>query len=197
MAAIITLTTALTVSDTTTTLIAALFNCSRTSFALPYKLIAALSDSDETANQIGFMVLNGATINLDSFMAADDGITKDQDYLAARYRENPDLVRIDKKTGKYAARQTTPAAFVRRFVVPAIEPLIDGAILDALDLDADKLTPSHVANICKTIARTSVDAKIVHYTKGTTTADKAAYNVRKLSRKERKRAARESAAKSA
>lgn len=194
MSTIITMTTALATAgiEESSHLFAALFTSARTSMPIPYKFIAALAD-DATAAKLAARIINGETIDLDTLTAKDASIKHDARYMAARAKETPDLVRVD-KSGNTVPRRTTPAALVRRFIVPAVEPYIDACILAACGIDPDGMTPEHVATLAKRKATTDVQAKLTHYTRGTSTADKNAHNARRMSRAERKRAAREAAA---
>ena len=193
MATIITLTTTLaTVGiDEPSLLISALFTSNRTSLPVPYKLISALAD-DSSAAKLAARIINGETIDLDALTAKDAAIKHDARYMAARAKETPDLVKVD-KSGNTVPRRTTPAALVRRFVVPAIEPYLDARILAACGIDPDGMTPEHIAALAKAKATTDVQAKLTHYTRGTSTAE-SAHHARRMSRAERKRAAREAAA---
>lgn len=174
-------------------LITCAFTSAQTSMMIPYKLVDRLVSDDEFVAGLAANVCKGATIDLDSMMSHDASIKHDQTYLKARFNDFGDsLVRYDANKDMYYARRTSPAAFVRRFIVPAIEDAITAAVIVSLGIDPENITPSHLRNIVKTKATTSVENKVSHYTKGTTSADKANHNARKLSRRERKARAKAS-----
>ena len=166
---------------TYTPIVCGAYTCKRTSIVMPYRLVASLTD-DEFAATIGDAIIAGATIDLDDLMRADDAINMDEDYLRAREREMPDLVRYDKKSGAIRPRTTTPAAFVRRFIVPAIEGQLTAEVVAFAGIDTETVTPAHLANLVKSIATTEVTDKVKHYTRGTSNADKAAHMTRKQRR---------------
>ena len=166
---------------TYTPIVCGAYTCKRTSIVMPYRLVASLTDSD-FADHIADTIIGGGTINLDSLMGADDSIHMDDDYLRARERETPDLVRYDKRSGDIKPRTTTPAAFVRRFIVPAIEDRLTYEVVAFAGIDAETVTPAHLANLVKSIATTEVTDKVKHYTRGTSNADKAAHMTRKQRR---------------
>lgn len=179
---------------THTTIIAATFSSSFTSFVMPCKLIASLSD-DAYADALASRIISGEAIDLDSLMRADSAIAINSEYIAARYREYGESVVRVADDGRMYLRRTSPAAFIRRYIVPAIESRLTAEVVAFIGLDTEGMTPEHVAHLVKSSATTEVEAKVTHYTKGTSNADKAAHQSRKLSRAERKRRAREAAAK--
>lgn len=178
--------TVLKVNDTENTIVSCTVSSSQTSFTMPYKLIERLATDDGFVATLAADVIDGKGINLDSLMSKDGSIAITQQYLTARASDMPDLVRVA-NDGTLYARRTSPAAFVRRFIVPAIEYALTARILAFAGIDGTGCTPEHLATIARTVATTSVESKLTHYTRGTSNADKAAHNARshKLSRRER------------
>lgn len=178
--------TTLKVNDTETTIVSCTVSSSQTSFTMPYKLVERLATDDEFVATLASNIIDGKGINLDSLMSKDNSIAITQQYLTARASDMPDLVRVA-NDGTLYARRTSPAAFVRRFIVPAIESALTAHVLACAGIDGKGCTPEHLATIARTVATTSVESKLTHYTRGTSNADKAAHNVRahKLSRRER------------
>ena len=166
--------------DTATyeTIVCAVYECKRTSITMPYKLISRLASDDGFVDSIAHTIISGDTLDLNHLMFADDSTHLDTDYLVAREREYPDLVRYDKQ-GRIHARTTTPAAFIRRFIVPAIEAYLDAAVITALGVNIDGMTAGHIQQLVKSIAHTEVSDKIRHHTDGTSTADKKAHTSRR------------------
>lgn len=163
------------------TIICAMYECKQTSIAMPYRLIKRLDTDSDFVDEIAHTIISGGTLNMNVLLAADSAITLDSDYLHARERETPELVMYDKK-GNIRARRTTPAAFIRRFVIPAIETALDAAVVIALGLNTDGITAEHLHNIVKAAATTEVTDKVKHMTKGTSNADKRAAMSRRARR---------------
>lgn len=162
------------------TIIAAAYSCKQTSITVPYRLIARLDTDADYVAELAVSIVKGETLNLDMMMADDARITLDVDYLLARERETPELVRYD-KNGNIRPCRTTPAAFVRRFIVPAVEFALDAAIIEYAGIDTDTITGKHLQNIIRTIARTEVTDKVRHTTDASN-ADKRARMSRRARR---------------
>lgn len=165
-------------SATYETIVCAMYECKRTSITIPYKLVSRLASDDEFVNSIAHTIMSGNTLDFNRLLLTDDSIHLDTDYLVAREREYPELVRYD-KNGRIHARTTTPAAFIRRFIIPAIESHLDSAVIVALGVNADNMTAGHIHQLVKSVAHTEVSDKIRHHTDGTSASDKRAHTSRR------------------
>lgn len=156
----------------------ALFECKQTSINMPFRFIARLASDDDFADEIFKSMLKGETLNLNEYLVTDSLINLDSDYLHAREKDFPELVRYDKK-GDIHVRTTTPAALIRRFVIPAIESHLDLLVIASLGIDVHNISAEHVHALVKASAHTTVTAKITHMTDGVSNADKKAHTSRR------------------